>query len=74
MKKIIEIGAELDKLFQDCTYNTANLHISVDKNTFKKIDEDLFYRLKKDGDFIPSVKEIKVNFNKFTMIIEKGND
>lgn len=50
----------------------GELTIYLDDDKFKLVDEDLFYRNRKnkDEEFIPSEGEINVNFNKIKMIIK----
>lgn len=51
---------------------TGNTKISVevDKPTFKKIDEDLYYRQFPDGkDFVPSEGEIIVTLGTLSLIV-----
>jgi hypothetical protein len=49
----------------------AILTISVDKNSLRKIDEDLFYRQNdKDKEFIPSENEVNVIFENITVKIK----
>ena len=50
------------------------LILSVDKDYFKKIDEDIFYRTnkEKDNEFIPSENEINITFPNNQIIIKKN--
>lgn len=49
----------------------AILTISVDKNSLRKIDEDLFYRQNdNDKDFVPSENEVNVIFENITVKIK----
>jgi hypothetical protein len=48
------------------------LHIKVDEYSFKKIDEDLFYRDEDNKkDFLPSEDNIQLKFNNLLIFIEK---
>ena len=48
------------------------LHIKVDEYSFKKIDEDLFYRDEDNKkDFQPSEDNIQLKFNNLLIFIEK---
>ena len=42
----------------------SELRVTVGKDEFRKVDEDLFYRNREDGDkeFIPSEGEVDVSF------------
>ncbi len=48
------------------------LHIKVDKHSFQKIDEDLFYRNEDTNkEFQPSENEILLKFNNLLIFIDK---
>jgi hypothetical protein len=50
------------------------LHIKVDKHSFQKIDEDLFYRNEDTNkEFQPSENEILLKFNNLLIFIDKIN-
>lgn len=54
----------------------AELRIFLDKDEFKKVDEDLFYRNRKDEteEYVPSDGETIINFDMVKMMIfEKKN-
>lgn len=76
---IYELGKVIsEKLRADGVYSSGNtLSITVDNESFSKIDEDLFYRLneKKDGnEFVPSDNVIIVKFDNLTINIRKLTD
>ena len=62
-RNIAELGQMInDKLREDGIKQKAELIINVNKDEFRKIDEDLFYRNnEKKEEFIPSEDEIIVN-------------
>lgn len=71
---IIELGNIIEeKLKEDGITEKAELTVYVNNDEFKKIDEDLFYRTRKDEntEFIPSEGEIEVNFEGVNIIIRK---
>ena len=71
---IIELGNIIEgKLREDGVTEKAELTVYVNDDEFKKIDEDLFYRTRKDEntEFIPSEGEIEVNFEGVNIIIRK---
>jgi hypothetical protein len=71
---IIELGNIIEeKLKEDGVTEKAELTVYVNNDEFKKIDEDLFYRTRKDEntEFIPSEGEIEVNFEGVNIIIRK---
>ena len=74
--KIQEIGNYISEQMRELNINDSMLLINVDKDSFKKIDEDLFYRINennKEKEFIPSEKEIIISFPNVKLIInEKG--
>ena len=74
-----EIGDMIaKKLVEDGIDTESVLAISVPADKFGKVEEDLFYRTKKDGEsFVPSDGkiEVKVNDNVRIMILrENGTD
>ena len=71
---IFEIGKTIsDKLKEDGISDKAELIVYVDKNEFKKIDEDLYYRNRVDetDEFIPSEGEIDINFELVKIIVKE---
>ena len=74
--KIQEIGDIVSNQMKQLNINDSILLINVDKESFRKIDEDLFYRINennKEKEFIPSEKEIIISFPNVKLIInEKG--
>lgn len=62
---IFDLGHKISEELEDYgVTQKAELVVYLDKEEFKKVDEDLFYRLKKEKDekFVPSDGEIDVNF------------
>ena len=73
---ISELAAMVvEKLKEDGVNEKSELFIYLNKDEFKKVDEDLFYRNKKNDDeeFIPSEGEIDVNFQDIKIIIREKN-
>ena len=74
--KIQEIGDIVSEQMRLLNINDSILLINVDKESFRKIDEDLFFRINennKEKEFIPSEKEIIISFPNVKLIInEKG--
>jgi DNA-binding helix-hairpin-helix protein with protein kinase domain len=72
--KIQEIGDMISEQMRTLNLNDSSFIINVDADSFKKIDEDLFYRINgTDKEFIPSEKEILISFPNVKLIInEKG--
>ena len=71
---IFELGQLISaKLKDDGITQQSELYIYVDKEQFKKVDEDLFYRNKKSDnqEFIPSEGEIDINFEGVKVIIKE---
>ena len=74
---LYEIGVYLtDKLnINKDKLKDVILTLCVDESYFKKIDEDIFYRINSSNDekkeFIPSENEIKLTFPNNTIIIKK---
>ena len=69
---IFELGNMVSsKLKEDGITQQSKLYIYLDKEEFKKVDEDLFYRNRKDekDEFIPSEGEIDINFNGVKIVI-----
>ena len=70
---ILELGGIIsEKLTDDGVTNQAELCIYVSKDDFKRVDEDLFLRNRKDEDeeFIPSEGEIIANVGMVKVIIK----
>lgn len=75
---LIMLGNTVSEILMKAKVNEETvLHIKVDDYSFKKIDEDLFYRMNennKEKEFIPSEKEIIISFPNVKLIInEKVN-
>lgn len=71
---IFELGQLISaKLKDDGITQQSELYIYVDKEQFKKVDEDLFYRNKKSDnqEFIPSEGEVDINFEGVKVIIKE---
>ena len=71
---IFELGQLISaKLKDGGITQQSELYIYVDKEQFKKVDEDLFYRNKKSDnqEFIPSEGEIDINFEGVKVIIKE---
>ena len=74
---IIELGGVVSNaLKENGVVNKAELTICLNADEFRKVDEDLFYRNKKDSEqeFIPSDEEIDVNFELVKIIIKQENN
>lgn len=71
--EIQEIGDVLFDKMKKLKIPSSQLIISVDKESFKKIDEDLYYRQNPDGnDFIESEKEINITYKTINFKIVKS--
>ena len=71
---IFELGNIISsKLNEDGVTQQSELYIYLNEEEFKKVDEDLFYRNRKDEsqEFIPSEGEIDINFDNVNIIIKK---
>lgn len=71
---IFELGQTIsEKLKNDGITHQSELYVYVDNKQFKKVDEDLFYRNKKDDnqEFIPSEGEIIINFENVKIVIKE---
>ena len=71
---IAEIGYNLSKTLHEHGVDESELIISLDKDRFRKVDEDLFYRNKTDDskeEFVPSDDEIKVEVDGLTVKFKK---
>ena len=75
---ISELGNIIsDKLREYGISDMAELNVYLNKEGFKRVDEDLFYRMREDDsqEFIPSEGEIMVNFDNVKIIVkEKSAD
>lgn len=71
---IFELGQLISaRLKEDGITQQSELYVYVDKEQFKKVDEDLFYRNKKDDNqkFVPSEGEIIINFEGVKIIVKE---
>jgi hypothetical protein len=71
---IFELGQFISsKLKEDGVTIQSELTVYVTSEEFKKIDEDLYYRNRKDEsqEFIPSEGEIDINFELVKIIIKE---
>ena len=68
--KIYELGEYVTRFLHDNGLTIENdLVIRVSKENLKKIDEDLYYRNKPDGnEFIPSDSDVVVKFENLNII------
>lgn len=68
--KIFELGEYITKyLRENGIERQSDLLIRVDKSDLKKIDEDLYYRNKPEGEeFTPSDENVIVNFENFNIV------
>ena len=74
---IYELGEELSrKLNKNGVTSDVTLTIPLKKNEFKKVDEDLFYRVRENEDekFVPSEGEINVRVENVILIITENGD
>lgn len=73
---IFELGQMISsKLVEDGVTHQSKLHVFLNEEEFRRVDEDLFYRNRKDEtqEFVPSDGEIDINFDNVKIIIEKYN-
>ena len=71
---IVELGNMISgNLKENGITQKAELIIYLNKEEFKKVDEDLFYRTKRGdkSDFVPSEGEIDINFEGVKLIIKE---
>ena len=71
---IFELGQFISsKLKEDGITIQSELIVYVTREEFKKIDEDLYYRNRKDEsqEFIPSEGEIDINFELVKIIVKE---
>lgn len=74
---IFELGQFISsKLKEDGITVQSELSVYVTKEEFKKIDEDLYYRNRKNEsqEFIPSEGEIVINFELVKILIKEKMD
>lgn len=73
---VVEVGQMLSsKLTEYGIKDKSELIIYLGKDEFKKLDEDLFYRNKKNesDEFIPSEGEIDINFDSVKITVKEKN-
>jgi hypothetical protein len=71
---IFELGQFISsKLKEDGVTMQSELTVYVTSEEFKKVDEDLYYRNRKDEsqEFIPSEGEIDINFELVKIIVKE---
>lgn len=71
---IFELGQFISsRLKEDGVTMQSELTVYVTSEEFKKIDEDLYYRNRKDEsqEFIPSEGEIDINFELVKIIVKE---
>ena len=71
---IFELGQFISsKLKEDGVTIQSELTVYVTNEEFKKVDEDLYYRNRKDEsqEFIPSEGEIDINFELVKIIVKE---
>ena len=71
---IFELGQFISsKLKEDGVTIQSELTVYVTSEEFKKVDEDLYYRNRKDEsqEFIPSEGEIDINFELVKIIVKE---
>lgn len=73
-KDLFDIGIELSNKMAEHKLGIKNqLVIEVDEESFKKIDEDLYYRNNSnEKEFVPSFSEITVKFPFLDIVIKKN--
>ncbi len=74
---IYELCEEIVKILnKDGITNDVTLTIPLDKDKFKKVDEDLFYRMRENDndEFIPSEGKINVRVENVVLIITENGD
>lgn len=71
---LIDLGNKISDVLSVCNVKEkSTLEITVDNVSFKKIDEDLFFRgNEKEENFEPSEDNIQLNFHKLLILIKKG--
>lgn len=71
---IFNLGTTISSMLgEDGITEKAELYVYVNEDEFHRVDEDLFYRNKKnDGDeFVPSEGEIRINFDKVVIVVKR---
>lgn len=72
--KIFELGDYISKFLNDNGVIKDNkLIVKVSDTDLRRIDEDLFYRNKTEGEFTPSDREVEVKFKNLCIIFSKEN-
>ena len=72
---IFELGQMISsRLKEDGVAQQSKLYIYLNDEEFKRVDEDLFYRNRKDEsqEFIPSEGEIDINFDNVKIIVRNN--
>lgn len=71
--KLIELGNLISDEMSKFNINKTSLYITSNKEMFKKLDEDLFYRINddKEKEYVPSENEINLSFPYLNIIIKK---
>lgn len=71
--KLIELGNLISDEMSKFNINKTSLYITSNKEMFKKLDEDLFYRISddKEKEYVPSENEINLSFPYLNIIIKK---
>jgi hypothetical protein len=70
---LFNIGDIISKnLNENGVEDISEFYIYLDEKHFRRVDEDLFYRMRenKEEEFIPSENEIILNFEKVKIIIK----
>ena len=72
---LIKLGNTISEiLLKSNVKSESYLNICVDEYSFKKIDEDLYYRNgNNEHNFEPSEKTIQLKFPNLTILIDKNN-
>lgn len=68
-----DIGNAVSEKLDGIKPKESTIRFVVDSYSFKKIDEDIFYRFKQDDktEFVPSDEEIILTFPNVNICIEK---
>lgn len=72
---IYEFGEAMNDIFMKMGVESdIKVEIPLDKDKFRKVDEDLFYRTRTDEklDFVPSEGEIKVKVENINITIKES--
>ena len=70
---IFTLGNNISEALSDCgVIEKASMTVLLNDEEFKKVDEDLFYRNRKDEkeEFVPSEGEIDITFEGVDIIIK----